>query len=42
MSESDSARESGLKRALHWVGSALRGRNGESQHLRETLEEIIS
>jgi CBS domain containing-hemolysin-like protein len=42
MSESDGARESGLKRALHWVGSALRGRNGESQHLRETLEEIIS
>ncbi|MDF2095490.1 hemolysin family protein [Aquibaculum arenosum] len=30
-----------LKRAVGWIMGRLRGRNGDSQQLRETLEEII-
>jgi len=30
-----------LKRAVGWIVSMLRGRNGEQQSLRETIEEII-
>lgn len=40
-SNGSSDESSGLARALGWIMARLRGRNGESQQLRDTLEEII-